>query len=141
MEPNYKPSKKSRSRSSSPFKKIKRFFKPHSRPSSTHRSERKDSQDLGQMTETSYYHVGSHRLYSQPPQDDDLRSRSIRDQAYFDENSYRYSADQCSVGNYDDASELNPNPLYRSDDENNEAVVEADKQHEVRNSRYHQNFL
>ena len=93
------------------------------------------------MTETSYYHVGSHLLYSQPPQDDDLRSRSIRDQAYFDENSYRYSADQCSVGNYDDASELNPNPLYRSDDENNEAVVEADKQHEVRNSRYHQNFL
>ena len=131
MESKYSVTTKSRSRSSSPFKKIKRFFKPNSRPSSSHRSERKDSEDLGQMTETSYYHVGSHRLYPPPSQDDDLSRRSIGDQAHLDGHSYQYSVDRSSTDNYDDASQLNPNPLYRSDDEFAEDGTETDKMYQV----------
>ena len=131
MASNYSVNTKIRSRSSSPFKKIKRFFKPQSRPSSSHRNERKDSQDLGQMTETSYYHVGSHRLYPPPSHEDDISRRSITDPNQFDANSYKYSVDQYSVQNCDDASQLNPNPLYRSDDENAEDGVEIDKQFQV----------
>ena len=131
MASNYSVNTKSRSRSSSPFKKIKRFFRPHSRPSSSHRNERKDSQDLGQMTETSYYHVGSQRLYPPNSQDDNLNGRSIADQSQFDEKSYKHSVDQYSIENYGDTSQLNPNPLYRSDDENAGDGVEIDKRYQV----------
>ena len=83
------------------------------------------------MTETSYYHVGSQRLYPPHYQDDDLNRRSITDQGQFDENSYNQSVDQYSIGNYGDTSQLNPNPIYRSDDENAGDEVEIDKRYQV----------
>ena len=83
------------------------------------------------MTETSYYHVGSHRLYPPPSQDDDLSRRSVGDQTQLDDHSYQYSVDRSSVDNYDDASQLNPNPLYRSDDEFTGDVTEADQRYLV----------
>ena len=70
------------------------------------------------MTEKSYYHVGSQRLYPPPPppQDDNISGRSIGEQTNFDADSIRYSCDHDSSENYD-MSQVNKNPLYRSDDD------------------------
>ena len=83
------------------------------------------------MTETTYFHVGSQRLYPPHSQDDDLNRGSIADQSQFDENTYTHSVNQYSMDNYGDTSQLNPNPLYQSDDENARDEVEIDKRYQV----------
>ena len=134
MASNYSITTKSRSRSSSPFKKIKRFFKPSSRHSSSHRAERKDSEDIGQMTETSYYHVGSDRLYAPSSHDDDISRRSIGEGMQVDEDSYQYSvARRYPVDNYD-TSQLSQNPLYRSNDDEEQDDTEVEKRLRVRSN-------
>ena len=119
MESNYNKNKKARSRSSSPLKKIKRFFKGGSSSSSSHKEPRKDSttDDIEQMREKSYYHVGSQRIYP-PPVEDNSSQRSMISggPTHFDTHSIQYSlAEHDSASNYD-LSEINRNPLYRSDD-------------------------
>ena len=133
-----------RSRSSSPFKKIKKFFKPSSRSSSSHKNERKDSDDIGQMTERSYYHVGSQRLYPPPhsAQDDDISRRSMEGQSNLDdEDTYQYAVERHSNKSlyHYDVSEISNNPLYRpEDDETNN--IEIDKRYHVRGNevRHHE---
>ena len=77
MASNYSLTTKPRSRSSSPLKKLKRFFKGDggrvfkgSSSSLSHHEEdghRKDSSDeLRLMAERSYYHVESQRYYPPP---------------------------------------------------------------------------
>ena len=134
MASNYSITTKSRSRSSSPFKKIKRFFKPSSRPSSSHRTERQDSEDIGQMTETSYYHVGRGSLYPPPSLNDDISRQSIGEGMQIDEGSYQYSiSSRSQVDNYD-VSQLNQNPLYCSNDDDEPNVKETESQLRVRSN-------
>ena len=121
MASNFSMDTKSGSRSSSQFKKIKRFFKSNrDKPHSTSETERKESDDIGQMTETSYYHVGSQRLHPPPSQEDNMSRRSMDEKTsrFDDANSFKYSTDQLSVDNNShDASQSHRNPLYRSDDD------------------------
>ena len=121
MASNYSMDTKLGSRSSSPFKKIKRFFKSNrDKPHSSPKTERKESDDIGQMTETSYYHVGSQRLHPPPSQEDNMSRRSMDDKTsrFDDVNSFKYSTDHLSVDNNShDASQSHRNPLYRSDDD------------------------
>ena len=121
MASNYSMDTKSGSRSSSPFKKIKRFFKSNrDKPHSSPKTERKESDDIGQMTETSYYHVGSQRLHPPPSQEDNMSRQSMdeRMSRLDDANSFKYSTDHLSVDNNShDVSQSHRNPLYRSDDD------------------------
>ena len=140
MASTYSITTKSRSRSSSPFKKIKRFFKPSSRPTSSHRAERKDSDDIGQMTETSYYHVGSERLYPPASYDDDISRQSIGEEMQIDEDSYQHSvARRYPLDNYD-VSKLSQNPLYRSNDDEEQDDTEVEKRLKVRSNEVENNI-
>ena len=80
------------------------------------------------MTETSYYHVGNERLYPPTSHDDDLSRRSIEEGIQVDEDSYQYSVGSrpYSVDNYD-VSQINQNPLYRSNDDEEQDDTEAEK--------------
>ena len=121
MASNYSMDTKSGSRSASPFKRIKRFFKPNrEKPHSSPKTERKESDDIGQMTETSYYHVGGQRLHPPPSQEDNMSRRSMDEKTsrFDDAHSFKYSTDHLSVDNNShDVSQSHRNPLYRSDDD------------------------
>ena len=113
MVSNFVGTSKSRTRSSSPLKKIKRFFKS----GSTNREYRKDSDDIGYITERSYYHVNTQKLYPRSPYSEELGNggESIEERAY-DTDSIQYSGEQDSSDNYD-MSKVNRNPIYRSQDD------------------------
>ena len=122
------------SMSPSPFKKIKRFFKPsksRTNPSSD-RNGRKDSEDIiEQMTERSYYHVDSQRLHPPLPrrQDDNTSRQPMDQESHFEAGSMQCSLDNYSVQTYD----VSQNPLYRPDED-----VDVEKRYRGRsNEVYH----